>query len=108
MAQIPEGDELPGRYELAKGVFCAAQKERGEPALMLYARYMVGNSLYWMGKFSAARENLETAITYYDPERNRTLALRFEGYDAQLINLLLLELGAVEARLSRASDQAEQ
>ncbi len=102
------GDELPRAYELAKEFLCRAERS-GDPALLLYARYMVGNTLYWMGKFPAAREHLETAITYYDPERHRTLALRFEGYDAQLINLLLLswvlwELGYPERAIKRSNE----
>jgi predicted ATPase len=42
-----------------------------------------------MGDPTSAREHLENAITQYDPERHRILALRFEGYDAKLINLIL-------------------
>jgi predicted ATPase len=62
-----------------------------------------------MGEFLAAREHLETAITHYDPERHRTLARRFEGYDAKLINLLMLSwalwtLGYPDRAIKRSNE----
>ena len=102
------GNELPRAYELAEE-FLRRAEGSGDPAPLLYARYTVGNSLYWMGEFLAAREHLETAITHYDPERHRTLALRFEGYCAKLINLLMLswvlwKLGYPERAIKRSNE----
>jgi predicted ATPase len=57
-----------------------------DPTLLAYARLARGATSYWMGKFLPAREYLESAITLYDPERNRPLIYSY-GYDAGVASL---------------------
>ena len=49
-------------YELAEQLFQRAQSAH-DPALLLYAQVALGNTSYWMGKFLAAREYMEMAVT---------------------------------------------
>jgi len=100
--------ELPRSYELAEEFLRRANSAQ-DPALLVYANYVLGDTWYFMGESISAREHLETAIAHYDPERHRTLALRFEGYDAKLINLLLLSwalwtLGYPDQALQRSNE----
>jgi len=100
--------ELPGCYDLATE-FLRRAESSDDPALLLYANYVLGDTLYFMGESASAREHLETAITHYDPERHRALAQRFEGYDAKLITLLLLSwtlwtLGYPDQALQRSNE----
>ena len=71
--------EFRTAYELAEQLSRAQSTH--DPALLTYARLARGATSYWMGKFPAAKEYLESAITLYDPERHRPLIFRY-GYDA--------------------------
>jgi predicted ATPase len=57
-----------------------------DPALLAYSRLARGVTSFWMGKFLPAEEYLESAITLYDPERNRPLIYSY-GYDAGVAGL---------------------
>ena len=101
--------ELPRVYELAEELLLRAESAHDATRLM-YARYALGNSSYWMGEFLPAREHVEMAIALYDPERHRPLASRYEGVDAGVLSLsyaawTLWPLGYPNSALKR-SDEA--
>ncbi len=100
--------ELPKSYELAQEFMQRAESAQ-DPAIQLYGRYVLGNSSLWMGEFVSAREHFEAAIAFYDPERHRTLSLRFEGVDPNVNNLTLLaaalwHLGYPDQALARSNE----
>jgi predicted ATPase/class 3 adenylate cyclase len=64
--------ELRRAYELAEQILRRAQGTHDQ-ALLLCARYSIGAISFWMGEFLPAREHLEIAIAFYDPERDRPL-----------------------------------
>ncbi len=70
--------EVRTAYELAEQLSRLAQRAH-DPALLIYAQGARGATSYWMGEFLRARENLENAITLYDP--GRPLAFRMGGLD---------------------------
>jgi predicted ATPase/class 3 adenylate cyclase len=74
--------ELSKAYELSEQLLRLAQSGH-DPAQFLYAHSALGNTCFWMGKFSHARENLERAISVYDPDHHRSLAFRYFGVDAK-------------------------
>jgi class 3 adenylate cyclase/predicted ATPase len=78
--------ELRKAYELAEPLMRLAQSAH-DPALLLYARFAPGDTSFWMGEFLSAKEQLEIAITLYDPERHRLLAFRYGGADAMVMCL---------------------
>jgi predicted ATPase len=80
--------ELTRACELAEE-FLRRAESAGDRAIQMYGRYVLGNTLLWMGDSVTAREHLEIAIALYDPERHRTLAQHFEGVDANVNNLTL-------------------
>jgi hypothetical protein len=62
-----------------------------------------------MGEFFLAREHLESALSIYDPERHRTLALRYLGVDAGVYCLsgatvALWQLGYSDQVLKRSNE----
>jgi len=80
-----------------------------DSAAMLYARIALGVTSYFMGDFPAALEHLEAGISTYDPERHRSLALRY-GFDAGVWSLCYasasLWLLGYPDRAVRRSDEA--
>jgi predicted ATPase len=48
-----------------------------DPALLLVGHQMVGQSVYCLGELARARELFEQALTYYDPQQHRALALLY-------------------------------
>jgi tetratricopeptide (TPR) repeat protein len=70
--------ELRGAYELAEQLLRRA-KSPHEPGLLLYARYALGNTSFWLGELLRAREHLEMAISLYDRERHWPLTFRYGG-----------------------------
>jgi class 3 adenylate cyclase/tetratricopeptide (TPR) repeat protein len=70
--------ELRTAYELAGQLLQRAERAH-DPVLLLYAHESLGETSYYMGKFFAAREHFEAAISLYDPER--TLDLRYSGFE---------------------------
>jgi predicted ATPase len=100
--------ELPRAYELAEELLRRAESAH-DATLLMYARYALGNSSYWMGEFLAAREQVEMAIALYDPERHRPLASRYEGVDAGVLSLAyaawtLWPLGYPDSALKRSNE----
>jgi predicted ATPase/DNA-binding winged helix-turn-helix (wHTH) protein len=57
-----------------------------DPSLTLYAQVALGVSSYFKGEFLTALEHLEAAISIYDLERHKLLALRY-GFDAGVWSL---------------------
>jgi class 3 adenylate cyclase/tetratricopeptide (TPR) repeat protein len=60
-------------YELAQQCFRLAQRAQ-DRALLLEAYTYLGDSLYWMGDLTAARDSLERAIALYHPQHHRSHA----------------------------------
>lgn len=57
--------ELRRADELAHQLLRLAQSSH-DPALLLYARYVLGNTSFWMGELLRAQEHLGLAISIYD------------------------------------------
>jgi predicted ATPase len=100
--------ESPRTYELAEELLRRAESAH-DAALLLYGRYALGVTGYWMGEFVAAREQVEMAIALYDPERHRPLASRYEGVDAGVLSLsyaawTLWPLGYPDSALKRSNE----
>jgi predicted ATPase len=100
--------ELRRAYELAEQLLRRAQSAH-DPALLTYAQIARGTTSYWMGELLPARENLENAITLYDPERHRPLISRYGGADAGVRSLsfaasTLSQLGYPDQALKRGDE----
>jgi class 3 adenylate cyclase/tetratricopeptide (TPR) repeat protein len=54
-----------------------------QPTLIGYARFLMGNLLFWLGRFPAARLQLEQGLAIYDAARDRPEATRY-GFDLGL------------------------
>ena len=94
-------------YELTEQLLRRAGTH--EPALLLYGRFALGITAYWMGEFLQAREHLDMAITLYDPERHRPLIFRYGGADAGVRSLsfaasTLWQLGYPDQALKRGNE----
>jgi class 3 adenylate cyclase/predicted ATPase len=96
--------QLRTAYELAEQLLRRAQSEQ-DPALLMFAHLALGDTSLWMGELLLAREHLEMAISLYDPERHRALALRYGGMDARVWCLLL---AAWTLRVLGYPDQARE
>jgi predicted ATPase len=81
--------EIRSAHELAKQLLPRAQSVNDQ-ALLMYAHQALGCVSYQMGNLLLARENLEKAISLYDPERHRILTLRF-NVDARVNSLSYLD-----------------
>jgi class 3 adenylate cyclase/predicted ATPase len=68
--------ELRAAQELGKQFLCLAQHAQ-DPALLLEAHWIMGNTLLWPGELSRARVHLEQSLTLYDPQRHHSLALSY-------------------------------
>jgi predicted ATPase len=100
--------ELRRADELAQQLLRLVQSSR-DPALLLCARYVLGNTSFWMGELLCAKEHLESAISIYDPERDAPLAFRNLGFDAGIMCLCyaaftLWELGYPDQALQRDNE----
>jgi predicted ATPase len=100
--------ELRRAYQLAEQLLRLAQGTH-EPALLLYARFALGSTSYFMGELLCAREHFESAITLYDPERHRPLVFRYGGADAKVRSLssaaeALWRLGYPDQALKRGNE----
>jgi class 3 adenylate cyclase/predicted ATPase len=59
------------------GAQCLELAERiGDPSLLGYARWFMGNCMLWLGDLPMARSHLERGIAEYDPERAQADAAR--------------------------------
>jgi predicted ATPase len=99
---------LRSAYELAEQLLRRAQSAH-DPTTVLYARLALGITSFFMGKFVAARQHLETAISLYDRGRDAGLALRYGGINAGVWCLsyaafTLLHLGYPEQALKRGNE----
>jgi len=54
-----------------------------DPALLMHAHSALGCSLYFMGELHLARQHLETAISLYNPERDRPLGHADSGVNCR-------------------------
>ena len=66
---------LPTARELGEQLFGLAQREAA-PTRLLEAHEMLGNILFFLGEYAAARSHLEQGITLIDPMAQRALTLR--------------------------------
>jgi predicted ATPase len=65
--------ELKTTRELAEQLFTLAQRVK-DPALLLEAHRVMGQTMFWLGEIAPARTHLEQAITLYDPQQHRSHA----------------------------------
>jgi tetratricopeptide (TPR) repeat protein len=100
--------ELRAAYELDQRLLSRAQGMH-DPALLVFAHLALGNTSYSMGEWLVAREHLEMAISLYDRERHRPLALRYLGLDAGIgslsyLALTLSQLGYPDQALRKSNE----
>jgi predicted ATPase len=67
--------ELPTAYEAAEQLLRLGQNTQ-DPALIMEGHHGLGQILYYMGKFAAARDHLEQAIALYDSRQFSSSAIR--------------------------------
>ncbi len=100
--------ELRAEYqmacELGEQLLTLAQRVQ-DPALLLVAHDVLGDTLFWLGKFTAARAHLEQGIALYDPRQHRSRAFLY-GYDSggaclSFVALALWHLGYPDQALKR-------
>lgn len=68
--------EWPRVRELAERLM-ALGKQRQTPGDLLMGYWSLGNTLFWLGEFEAARTHLEHAMALYDPVAHRSYALLY-------------------------------
>jgi predicted ATPase len=76
-------DELRAAYELGQQLLHRAQTVH-DSALLVFAHEALGDTSYQMGELLLAKEHLESAISLYDREHHRPLALSFTGLDSEV------------------------
>ena len=76
-------DELPAAFELGQQMLHRAQTAH-DPALLMFAHEALGDTSYQMGELLLAKEHLDLAISLYDRESHRPLALSFTGLDSEV------------------------
>jgi len=59
--------------ELAEQIFSMAQRIQ-DPALLLEAHRVMGQTMFWLGEMAPARAHLEQGIALYDPQQHRSHA----------------------------------
>jgi predicted ATPase len=100
--------EMRGAYELAEELLRQAQSASDRTSLLL-AKWALGDTSVFMGEFLLAKKQLDTAISLYDPERDRLLAYRYLWIDAG-VNCLaytawtLWQLGYPERAVERGNE----
>ena len=86
------------------GGFLRAQTA-ADPALLMHAHSALGCSLYFMGELLPAREHLETAISLYNPERDRPLGHADSGVNClSYAACTLWTLGYPDQALKRGNE----
>jgi predicted ATPase len=80
--------ELQEAYELGERLLARSQYER-DPVAVVEARYLLGVTLFWQGKFLRARDELSKALARYDDERSR-VHIALYGQDPKVICLIRL------------------
>jgi predicted ATPase len=63
---------------LGEELFSLAQRV-GDPALLVQAHLMLGETVFHLGEVAPARALLEQGIALYDPQQHRALALLYRG-----------------------------
>ena len=70
--------ELPKALELAEHFLRLAQREQ-DSARLMGAYSVLGQTLFYLGEFAAARGYLEQGMALDDPTQDRSAALRLSG-----------------------------
>jgi predicted ATPase/DNA-binding SARP family transcriptional activator len=79
-------------HEQAEHILVLA-KAREDPQLFLLAHWMLGLTFTHLGEFLQAREHLELALEYYDPERHHSLTYLYgQNPGVTCLNYLALAL----------------
>jgi predicted ATPase len=65
--------ELQTTRELTEQLFTVAQRVQ-DPALLLEANRVMGQTMFWLGEMAPARAHLEQAMALYDPRQHRSHA----------------------------------
>jgi class 3 adenylate cyclase/predicted ATPase len=68
--------ELQTTLELAEQLFALAQRVQ-EPALLLEAHRVLGQTMFWLGEMASARAHFEQGMALYDPQQHRSHAFVF-------------------------------
>jgi predicted ATPase/class 3 adenylate cyclase len=68
--------EFQATRELAEQLFSLAQRTQ-DPAFLLEAHRVMGQTMYWLGEMAPARAHLEQAIALYDPQKHRSHAFQY-------------------------------
>src|SRR5205823_4960700 len=87
-------------------------KRADNRALLMFAHKALGFTSYQMGKLLLARQHIEMALSLYDRERHRPLALPFTGIDSEVQCLsyaayTLWALGYPDRALKRVNEAVE-
>lgn len=69
--------------------FLELAQERAEPVLSLWGHCLVGETFLFLGKFVSAQEHLEKGLTFYEPDRYKSLAFLY-GYDPGVAGRMVL------------------
>jgi predicted ATPase len=85
--------ELQTARELAEQLLSLAQRVQ-DPALLLEAHRVLGETLITLGKLAAGREHVEQGLALYDPPQHRALAFLYDGVDPGVVSLSLAALAA--------------
>ena len=96
--------EYKAALDLREQLFTLAQRAQ-DPALLLVAHDVLGDTLFWLGEFATAREHLEQGIALYNAQQYRSHAFLY-GYDSGVACLTfvahaLWHLGYPEQALKR-------
>jgi class 3 adenylate cyclase/predicted ATPase len=65
--------ELQRTRELAEQLFSLAQRLQ-DPALLLEAHRVMGQTMFWLGEMPPSRAHFEQAMALYDPQKHRSHA----------------------------------
>jgi class 3 adenylate cyclase/predicted ATPase len=65
--------EFQAMRELAEQLFSLAQRLQ-DPALLLEAHRVMGQTMFWLGEMAPARAHLEQGVALYDPQKYRSHA----------------------------------
>jgi predicted ATPase len=65
--------EFQATRELAEQLFSLAQRVQ-DPALLLEAHRVLGQTMFWLGEMTPARPHFEQAIALYDPQQHHSHA----------------------------------
>jgi predicted ATPase len=78
--------ELQSARELGEQLFRLAHHLQA-PALRLEAHQALGQTLFYLGEFAAARAHLEQGVSLYDPQQHRAQAFLYGSFDPGVVCL---------------------